>query len=120
MPSSTHTQNCIPLMARAALHGLLALVFMLAQHTASLHWLSHSIEAAEAAYAAHGKAQASQADHCDECLLLSALGAAAANTHDIAAADNGARHALLAVLPIVASPAVPRLAFRSRAPPILI
>lgn len=110
----------MPLAARLVVHGLLALVFMLAQHTASLHWLSHSIEAAESARVAHGKVQVSQADHCDECLLLSALGAAAANTHQYPVADTFAQHALLAVWPIAASPAVPRLAFRSRAPPVLI
>jgi hypothetical protein len=65
-------------LARGLLRGfaaraLLALAFLFAQQTASLHWLSHAIEATQAKA---GKS-APVPDHCDECLTLGALGAGA-------------------------------------------
>jgi hypothetical protein len=94
--------------------GLLALAFLFAQQTAALHWLSHAIEAT------HAKAGAGSApaDHCDECLTLGALGAAATGSTDTPPIAAG-QHALLALPDAVPSPAALRLAFQSRAPPIL-
>jgi hypothetical protein len=93
---------------------LLALVFLFAQQTAALHWLAH------ATHATHAKASAGGllAEHCDECLTLGALGAAAIGGHPPVPAP-GARHALLATPSPAAAPAALRLAFRSRAPPVL-
>lgn len=97
-----------------AARGLLALAFLFAQQTAALHWLSHAVEATQA------KASTGAAPHhCDECLSLGALGAAAASggsTLPLASAH----HALPAVASDAASPAPLQLAFRSRAPPVLI
>lgn len=92
----------------------LALAFLFAQQTASLHWLSHAIDAT------HAKAGKSvpAPDHCDECLTLSALGAGA-TSHSAGLPAPTAQHALLASTAAVASPAALQLAFRSRAPPVL-
>jgi hypothetical protein len=103
------------LMHTLAARGVLALVFLLAQHTATLHWLSHAIEATHATVS---KVSAPAADHCDECLALSALGAAA--TSGGVTLPSGAAHHALASAPAPApSPTALRLAFQSRAPPIL-
>jgi len=95
--------------------GLLALAFLFAQQTAPLHWLSHAIDATQAKA---GKS-APLGDHCDECLTLSALGAGAIGSSALLPAPV-AQHTLLATATPVDSPAAMRLAFRSRAPPILI
>lgn len=104
-----------PSLKQFAARGLLALAFLFAQQTAALHWLSHAIEATKAT---SGKAGA-PADHCDECLTLSALGAAAASGAAPLAVVV-AHPAQRAALPAAASPAALRLAFHSRAPPVLI
>lgn len=94
--------------------GLLALALLFAQQHAVLHWLSHSIAAT------HAKANGGSAagEHCDECLALSALGAAAPSTYAPPPAD-AAQHTLVAATPVTTRSAALRLAFRSRAPPIL-
>lgn len=97
-----------------AVRALLALAFLFAQQTASLHWLSHSIEATQ-----NKNAKAPAADHCDECLALSALGAAAA-PHAAAPHFAAVQHPLLAAPLAPASQAALRLGFRSRAPPVLV
>lgn len=101
-------------LGHLAARTLLALAFLFAQETAALHWLSHAIEATHAK-AGNGSAPA---DHCDECLTLGALGAAATG-HAAAPPIAGAQHALLALPDATSSPAALRLAFQSRAPPIL-
>lgn len=104
-----------PLLKNILARSLLALAFLFAQQTATLHWLSHAIDAT---HAKAGKA-APAPDHCDECLTLSALGAGATSSSgELPAAT--AQHALLASPTPVASPAALRLAFRSRAPPTLV
>lgn len=102
------------LLGSLAARAVLALAFLFAQHTASLHWLSHAVDATQA------KADKSRApaDHCDECLTLSALGAGA-TSGGVELPAAAAQHALLASTSAVASPAALRLAFRSRAPPTL-
>ena len=94
--------------------GLLALTFLFAQQTAALHWLSHSVEATQAKT---GK-KAPLPDHCDECLALSALGAAA-TSESTPLPLAGGDYALLPTRESAVAPASLRLAFRSRAPPIL-
>ncbi len=104
-----------PSLKQFAARGLLALAFLFAQQSAALHWLSHAIEATQAKA---GKAGA-PLDHCDECLALGALGAAA--TSSATPLPPGiAQHARQAPLPDTPAPAALRLAFRSRAPPVLI
>ena len=98
-----------------AARGLLALGFLFAQNTAALHWLSHAVDATQAKVS---KASAST-ERCDECLALGALGAAVsggATSLDFAAGE----HALLVASPDTPAPTALRLAFRSRAPPVLI
>jgi hypothetical protein len=95
--------------------GLLALAFLFAQQTAGLHWLSHAVEATQDK-ASNGTGAAPH--HCDECLTVAALGAAAPGA-GFAFPVSLARLAPCAPTPIAAAPAVPRLGFRSRAPPIL-
>jgi hypothetical protein len=95
--------------------GLLALAFLFAQQTAALHWLSHAVEATQA------KASSSTGGalhHCDDCLAVAALGAAAPSA-GFAFPAALARLMPGVATPVAASPAVPRLGFRSRAPPIL-
>jgi hypothetical protein len=102
--------------SRPSLHRLiggcvLALLFVLVQQHATVHWLSHAIDAV------HQKA-APGGDGCDECAGLSAFAAAAPCSVPV----------LPMVLPQQALPpaetvasiaASLRLAFRSRAPPVL-
>ncbi len=102
-------------LANLAARALLALAFLFAQHTASLHWLSHAVDATQAKA---GKGTPAK-DHCDECLALSALGAAAVS-HGADLPVPAARYALQESALPTSSPAALRLAFRSRAPPILI
>ena len=104
-----------PSLTDLAARVLLALAFLLAQQTAALHWLSHAIEATQAKA---GKAGA-PADHCDECLALGALGAAATSSAT-PLPPALAQHAQRSALPDTPAPAALRLAFRSRAPPVLI
>ena len=93
--------------------GLLALALLFAQQTATLHWLSHAVEAT------HAKAShQAPSEHCDDCLALAGLGAAATSSMPVLPASF-AQHALYALPPVTTSPAALRLAFHSRAPPIL-
>ncbi len=104
-----------PLARSLAARVLLALAFLLAQQTASLHWLSHAIEATQA------KASQSPAPshHCDECVQLGALGAAVATGASLLL-PSAAQHAPLEAVSVAAARAPPRLAFRSRAPPTIL
>jgi hypothetical protein len=97
-----------------AARGLLALAFLFAQQTAALHWLSHAVEATQAKA---GKG-APPGHHCDECLTLGAL-VAGATSAGFTLPLAGAQHALPGVASDAVSPAPLRLAFRSRAPPVL-
>lgn len=104
----------LPKMKSLVARGLLALAFLFAQQTAALHWLSHAVEATQS----KASSSTGTAHHCDECLAVAALGAAAPSAGFAFPASLAQLAAGLAT-PVAASPAVPRLAFRSRAPPIL-
>ncbi len=108
-------RRATPLLKNIIARGLLALVFLFAQQKASLHWLSHAIDAAQA------KAGQSTppTDHCDLCLTLSAFGGAAASA-DTALPFAKASHVLHAPRVALHAPTALRLAFRSRAPPITV
>jgi hypothetical protein len=94
--------------------GLLALALLFTQQHAALHWLAHAVDTThQKAPAPHG------AEHCDECLTLSALGSATTSAAQ-ALPLFSAQHALPVPPAAFASPAVLRLAFRSRAPPIFV
>ena len=94
--------------------GLLALALLFAQQQAALHWLSHAVEATQA----KASSKTAPAEHCDECLALADIGAAATSSF-AAVPTSFARHALVAPPPVSVAPAALRLAFHSRAPPIL-
>ena len=94
--------------------GLLALALLFAQQQAALHWLSHAVEATQA----KASSKTAPAEHCDECLALAGFGAAATSSATALPASF-AQHALVALPPVSVAPAVLRLAFQSRAPPIL-
>jgi hypothetical protein len=95
--------------------GLLALAFLFAQQTAALHWLSHAVEATQAKA---GSSTGGAPHHCDECLAVAAFGAAAPGA-GFAFPASLVQLAPGVATAVTASPAAPRLAFRSRAPPIL-
>ena len=103
------------LLGNLAARVLLALTFLFAQQTASLHWLSHAIEATHAKAGAGSVPQ----EPCDECQALGALDATAP-VAGITLPIVSARHALAASPVATPSPTALRLAFRSRAPPILV
>jgi hypothetical protein len=100
-------------LKRLLSRGLLALALVFAQQQAALHWLSHAIEATQAK-----ASKPTPLEHCDDCLTLGALGAGATSTSPVLPVSF-AQHALTTPPPAIASPAALRLAFRSRAPPIL-
>ena len=117
MRSSTPPPKTLPLrgvVGSVVVRIALALAFLFAQQTASLHWLSHAIDATQAKASQHTPAS----DHCDECLTLSALGAGA-TSHSAELPVPAVQHALLASAAPAASTAALLLAFQSRAPPIL-
>ena len=95
--------------------GLLALALLFAQQQAALHWLSHAVEATQA----KASSKTAPAEHCDECLALADIGAAATGSGIPALPASFARHALVALPSVAVAPAALRLAFHSRAPPIL-
>jgi hypothetical protein len=109
IPSSLNVLLGRGLLARF----VLAVALLLGQQQATLHWLSHAIEATQAK-ATHTPAS----DHCDECLALAGLGGAAAPAAPNLA-PSAAQHALVAPSPIAAATLAPRRGFQSRAPPIL-
>ena len=93
--------------------GLLALALLLGQQQATLHWLSHAIEATQ------DKATQTPAnDHCDECVALAGLGAAAASSAPLLAPST-AQHALVGSVAVTAAALAPRRGLQSRGPPIL-
>jgi hypothetical protein len=100
-------------LKRLLARGLLALALLFAQQQAALHWLSHAIEATQAK-----ASKPTPIEHCDDCLSLGALGAGATSASP-ALPVSFAQHALTTTPTVVDSPAALRLAFRSRAPPIL-
>ena len=108
-------RSSTPQLKNILAHAVLALAFLFAQQTASLHWLSHSIDAT------HAKAGTGSipSEHCDECLTLSALDATAASG-SFSLSVVTAQPALTASPVATAAPTLLRLAFRSRAPPSLI
>jgi hypothetical protein len=92
--------------------GLLALVLVFAQQEATLHWLSHAIDATQ------GKAPAGTTadDHCDECLTLGGLATGATST-PFQLPQATTQHVLVAASEVATAPSQLRLGFRSRAPP---
>jgi len=94
--------------------GLLALALLFSQQQAALHWLSHAVEATQA----KASKTAPATDHCDECLALAGIGSAPPSSA-AALPLTTAQHALIAPPQLAVSPALLRLAFHSRAPPIL-
>jgi hypothetical protein len=109
IPSSLNVLLGRGLLARFAL----AVALLLGQQQATLHWLSHAIEATQAK-----AAQTPASDHCDECLALAGLGAAATSSAAFLVPST-AQHALVAPAPIADATLAPRRGFQSRAPPIL-
>jgi hypothetical protein len=108
-------RSSTPLFKNILACAFLALAFLFAQQTASLHWLSHAIDGT---HATAGKG-APAPDHCDECLALSALGAGATSS-SAELPTPAVQLALFTSATPVASKAALRLAFRSRAPPTLV
>ena len=108
-----------PVHRSLLVRALLALALLFAQHTASRHWLAHAVEATQGQPATSESGQGLAAvDHCDQCLTLSPFGAAAPGSAFVwPAALAWQAQALLRTA--VPTPAALRLAFRSRAPPIL-
>ncbi|MDB5945099.1 MAG: hypothetical protein JWQ33_125 [Ramlibacter sp.] len=97
---------------RLALSGcLLAMLLVLAQQHAVLHWLSH----AGADVAPHAK-HAVQNDQCDQCVGLGSLGLGMAASGWLLLLSF-AHHACPAVARPRSAPAELRLAYLSRAPP---
>ena len=92
--------------------SVLALLLVFAQQQATLHWLSHAVDSV-AQKAKHGPN-----DVCDECAALAAFGAMATPTPLVLALPHG-DNALVDVARPVSVARAPRLAFRSRAPPVL-
>jgi len=92
--------------------GVLALLLVFAQQQATLHWLSHAVDSV-AQKAKHGPN-----DVCDECAALAAFGAMATPTPLVLALPHG-DNALVDVARPGSVARAPRLAFRSRAPPVL-
>jgi len=95
--------------------GVLALLLVFAQQQATLHWLSHAVDSVSQ----NGqKAKHGPNDVCDECAALAAFGAMATPTPLVLALPHG-DNALVDVARPVSVARAPRLAFRSRAPPVL-
>ena len=115
MPARGMTGRVVAGVAAGVVAGVaLALAFLFAQQKASLHGLSHAINATTPSKVGKG---APALDPCDECLALSALGAGV-TSHSAGLAAPVAQHARLAAAAPVAPSAALRLAFHSRAPPI--
>lgn len=96
------------LLARCAL----ALLFVLAQQQATLHWLSHAVAAVSQ------KAHDTHHDVCDECGALTAFGAMAVGA-PLPLAMPSAEVGAVATTPALPLQRAPQLGFRSRAPPPL-
>ena len=106
--------RALPLSLNTLLgRGLLALALLFGQQHAALHWLSHAIEATQAKANTPAPEQ-----HCDDCLAVAGLGAAATSAAPVLPASF-AQHLLASLLSTASAPAPLRLAFHSRAPPIL-
>lgn len=101
------------LLKNVTARALLALAFLFGQQAAAQHWLSHAVEATRAK-----TGKAAPTDHCDQCLAMAGLGAGAPSQGPVLPLPT-LRHALLATYAAVDAPASTRLAFRSRAPPVL-
>ena len=94
--------------------GVLALLLVFAQQHAALHWLSHAVDAVDTAH----KAKHGPDEVCGECAGLIALGAMAVGSAPALALPPAEPVVADAALPLAPQRA-PRLAFRSRAPPVL-
>ncbi|HEY9065623.1 MAG TPA: hypothetical protein VIO33_11625 [Burkholderiaceae bacterium] len=97
--------------------GVLALLLVFGQQHATLHWLTHAVDAVDSA-AAQKAAKHGSDDICDECAGLIAFGAMAVGAPPTLVLPPADRAVAIAT-PAAAPQRAPRLAFRSRAPPVL-
>jgi len=97
----------------ALVHVLMALVLLLAQREATLHWLSHATEAATAKHAL-----LASSDVCDECLSLGGLDAPVPPS-PVAAATVDTTPPLAPAYVWVSAQSLLQLGYASRGPPII-
>jgi hypothetical protein len=95
-------------------HLLLAVLLLIAQQQAALHWLSHAVAAASI----KGKTAAPIGQHCDECDLLAPL-AASIGTAPLQLALRPPGQPAPTLRRGLGGPRLTALAYRSRAPPVL-
>jgi hypothetical protein len=98
-------------LQRLLASGVLALLFVLVQQHASLHWLGHAVDSLHQKAAPAGEA-------CDECAGLAAFAAAAPSHSPLLPTFDAEPELRLLAAPASAATAQ-HLAFRSRAPPVL-
>jgi hypothetical protein len=103
-------------MRRVLRHLLIAFALLFAQQAAQLHDLTHAVR--DLAAAARGDKSPPPLGHpAEQCLAFHAIGCALAGAQPVLEAQRVAARAIAGVaLPI---PAVPRVAYDSRAPPFL-
>lgn len=104
-------------LPRWTVHAVLALLLLVAQQRAMLHWLSHDLQRAQADSAAvAGKAAASANHACEECIAFASLASALPKAEFFMPAVRFG-----AIRPIVAGntghAAATFVAYLSRAPP---
>jgi hypothetical protein len=97
--------------------GVLALMLVFAQQHAALHWLAHAVDAVDSAASQKAK-HGGPDDVCGECAGLIAFGAMAVGSPPVWALP-AAERSVVETVPPLAVLRGPRLAFRSRAPPVL-
>lgn len=107
-----------PRLPRWTLHAVLALLLLLAQQRAMLHWLSHDLERAQASStSASGKAAAGASHYCDECAAYAGLASALPKADfRIPAREAGAVR--LPAIDAVSRAATAAVPYLSRAPPV--
>jgi hypothetical protein len=100
-------------------HGLLALVLILSQREATLHWLSHATSAAASASSlTEGQKNPPVDSHsaCDECGAIASL-AAAVHSSAVVLPLSSAAHQLQPAPAWASAAPLLLLAYSSRAPP---
>lgn len=103
----------LPRHQRLLMHALMALLLLFMQQQATLHWLSHAVDATHASVK-----HPLPAAGCDECVGMAAFGAAAPVTSLVLPAVP-ATHERAQAAQLASIATALRLAFRSRAPPVL-